>query len=69
MGLRRPEICAPVAPHDDYVDLKFIGAELQREHLASCPTKTKDLGEIFRLEHKQQVRGALRARAEGILLN
>ena len=34
--------------------LKFIGKELRRCRMAECPRRTKDLGEVFRLDAKAE---------------
>ena len=33
---------------------RFIISEIKRERMARCPTKTKDLGEVFRLDAKAE---------------
>ena len=49
MGRRRQDM---VAPSLVLLLMKFLAEELARCRMVECPTRTKDLGEVFRLDAK-----------------
>ena len=49
-----PGYARPAIPIMIHLILKFIASEIKRERMSSCPSKTKQLGEIFRLDAKAE---------------
>ena len=49
-----PKYARPQLPVMILLIMKFLATELRRKRMSSCPSKTRDLGEVFRLDAKAE---------------